>query len=287
MNNNARNAHQWANKGRKESYRGSNVFYWDFESIYSYGTHFLLAKRVEFEGKEYIFLNENKYSKTTSGHQYDLKYATNHLETFSIPFIKNNHFHIDQFESVCENLINEALELFKKQIRAHTNWAFFNDGQALIEKAFRLNNLFKLGLDLDSKIDQNLRLQASEKAKGATANFDQKQAQKREKAERERLERREKEKELLSRWLTNEYNGTLYNLPIHLRFNSDKSQIQTSHGATVPTKEAFILLDKLRNGIDCKGYKIGNYTLIESTLDHVKIGCHVITWNVINNFFNV
>jgi len=42
----------------------------------------------------------------------------------------------------------------------------------------------------------------------------------------------------------------------------------------------------LRKGTDVKGEKINGFTVIENTLDHVKIGCHVITWPVINNFFN-
>lgn len=285
--NHSENAHQWANKGKKQSSANSNIKYWDFETIYSYGSHFILAKRIEFEGKEYIFLNENSYSTSTAKHKGHVWRACSHFETISIPFFRNNHFHIDQLESVCETLIKEGLDLFKKQLSARTEYVHYQNGQSAINRAFRLNNLFKLGLDLESKIDQNLRLQASEKSKLAREKFDLKQLQKREKAEKKSLERKEKEKENLGKWLNNEYNGQLYNLPVYLRFNSDKSQIQTSHGANVPTKEAFILLDKLRKGIDCKGHKIGNYTLIESTLDHVKIGCHVISWKVINNFFNV
>lgn len=285
--NHSENAHQWANKGKKQSSANSNIKYWDFKTIYSYGSHFILAKRIEFEGNEYIFLNENNYSNSTSKHKSHVWNACKHLETISVPFLSNGSFYLHQLPQIIDNLINEGLELFKKQLKAHTTFTHYQNGQSAINRAFRLNNLFKLGLDLDSKIDQDLRSQASEKAKLVRENFDLKQTQKREKAEKERLERREKERENLTNWLNNEYNGQLYNLPVYLRFNSDKSQIQTSHGAIVPTKEAFILLDKLRNGIDCKGYKIGNYTLIESTLDHVKIGCHVISWNVINNFFNV
>ena len=113
-----------------------------------------------------------------------------------------------------------------------------------------------------------------------------KEQKRKEKAEREREIRLKSDSEKLSMWLKNEYNGQLYNIPVHLRFSKDRSSIQTTKGASVPSKEAFVLLQKLRNGEDCKGERIGSFTMQENTLDFVRIGCHVIEWKVINQFFN-
>lgn len=285
--NHSENAHSWANKTKKQSSSNSNIKFWDFETIYSYGTHFILAQRVNFEGKEYIFLNENGYSNSTTKHKTHVWRACSHLETISVPFFKNNHFHLNHLESICEQLVNEGLDLFKKQIKARTNWHFYNNGMGRINLAHRVNNTFKLGLNIDSLIDFELRAKASEKAKLARENFDLKQEQKREKVEKERILKAEKEKEILQKWLIGEYNGTLYNVPIHLRFSDNGQNIQTSHGAKVPTREAYLLLNRLRNGEDCKGQRIGGFTLINNTLDFVQIGCHKINWTIINNFFKV
>lgn len=278
--NHSENAHQWANKGKKVSSSNSNIKYWDFETIYSYGTHFILAKRIEFEGKEYVFLNENSYSNSTSKHKNHVWSACRHLEIISVPYLVNREFNLSHLPQIIDNLINEAHNLFKSQLRANSYSYHYQNAQSLINRAFRLNSLFKLGLYLDPKIDNDLRRKAGEKS-----NLLERTREQREQAKKEKLAQLEREN--LDKWLNNEYNGQLYNLPVYLRFTKDKNEIQTSHGAKVPTREAFILLSKLRKGEDCKGYKIGNYTLIESNLDYVKIGCHLIKWDIINNFFKV
>ena len=56
-------------------------------------------------------------------------------------------------------------------------------------------------------------------------------------------------------------------------------------GAKVGLESALRLLAKIQSNQDVKGEKIEGFTLIESTLDHVKIGCHVIAWPVINQVF--
>jgi len=86
----------------------------------------------------------------------------------------------------------------------------------------------------------------------------------------------------LTKWLNHEYNGTLYNIPVHLRVSNDGKLIETTKGAKVQMSEALRLLSKLRNGEDVNGYKIDGFTVIENNADRVKIGCHEISWNIIN-----
>ena len=100
------------------------------------------------------------------------------------------------------------------------------------------------------------------------------------------LKKLEKEKELLNKWLNHEYHGQLYDIPVHLRVSSDGTKIETTKGAKVGLDSALRLLAKIQANQDVKGEKIEGFTLIESTLDHVKIGCHLIAWPVINQVFN-
>lgn len=61
-------AHLWANE-KKESARGSNFFF-EGESIYSYGYHFEVGRIVRNKrGEKAYLLNNEYYSTSTSAHQ--------------------------------------------------------------------------------------------------------------------------------------------------------------------------------------------------------------------------
>ena len=98
------------------------------------------------------------------------------------------------------------------------------------------------------------------------------------------LKKLEKSQGLLSKWLNHEFNGQLYDIPVRLRLSKDGKQIETTKGAKVETAKALVLLEKLQK-FDAVGENINGFTVIENTLDHVKIGCHVIAWPVINQVF--
>ena len=62
-------AHLWANKEQDEATNQGRSFYFDKETIYSYGRHFPIAKHVQDQaGNDYILFTERGYSNTTSKH---------------------------------------------------------------------------------------------------------------------------------------------------------------------------------------------------------------------------
>ena len=66
--NNSMIAHLWANE-KKESANGSNFFF-EGESIYSYGYHFEAGRIVRNKrGEKAYLLNNEYYSTSTSAHQ--------------------------------------------------------------------------------------------------------------------------------------------------------------------------------------------------------------------------
>lgn len=68
-------AHLWANE-KKESARGSNFFF-EGESIYSYGYHFEVGRIVRNKRGEKAYLINNMHqSNSTSMHQYYVRQAT-------------------------------------------------------------------------------------------------------------------------------------------------------------------------------------------------------------------
>jgi len=267
--------HIWANNTDLNAIgHASNIFF-EGDKIYSYGRYFILGKKFIYEGREITFLNTNRYSNSTSKHQNHLRKAVNGL-TFSINFPNNSCFEIGHLGQVRRDLEEEIKGLIKKQLRAKSSNEYII---SVHRKADLIKELFYYFPFIVSPINLT-EIENYEQACLHAQNL----ANSREQREQARKAKKiEKEKEYLNQWLNGSWNGQLYNLPIYLRFNGN--YIETSYGAKVPNLQALKLLKDIREGKDCKGIKIGNYTVIETTLDYIKIGCHVISWNIINEFF--
>jgi len=268
--------HVWANNRDLNTIgRASNIFF-EGDKIYSYGKHFILGKKFIYEGGVITFLNTKSYSNSTSNHLNHLRQAVNGL-TFSINFPNNSCFEIGHLGQVRRDLEEEIKSLIKKQLRARSNDSYISSANS---KETLINELAYLFPEIVTPIDIT-KIEGYEQALFHAQTILNTYV---EREQTKQVKKVEQEQKYLNQWLNGSWNGQLYNLPIYLRFNDN--YIETSHGAKVPILQAFKLLRDIREGKDCKGVKIGNYTLIETTLDHVKIGCHVISWNVINEFFN-
>lgn len=275
-------AHAWANQLQPEG-RASNMFF-EGPIIYSYGKHYEIAQIVTaFSGIDVCFINSNGYSNSTAKHtRHVINAIPNGMLGFKIPFGTNklpqygskNHFHIEDLQDIINNMAAYCQELIDKQLKARSNYYLFTQAFDLREDILTICDLF----DLDFPNEPIRWEDARNKSEFIKANYEDAQKIK----EAKELE---KSKDLLEKWLKHEYNGQLYNLPVHLRVSKDGQLIETTKGAKVSFSEAFILLDRLRKGEDVIGYKIDGFTLIENNSNAIKIGCHVIGWDVINNFF--
>jgi len=268
--------HVWANNTDLNAIgRASNIFF-EGDTIYSYGRHFILGKRFIHNNRVITFLNTKSYSNSTSKHQNHLRSAVNGL-TFAINFPNNSCFEISHLGQVRRDLEEEIKGLIKKQLRARSNDYYIREINSKASLITRLNQSFP---DIVTPINL-FEIKDYQKASLYAINL---RNNREEREQAKQAKKVEKEKEYLTQWLNGSWSGQLYNLPIYLRFNDN--YIETSHGAKVPTLQAFKLLKDIREGKDCKGTRIGNYTVIETTLDYIKIGCHVIKWEIINEFFN-
>ena len=83
--NNSQVAHCWANQTKAKG-RGSNFFF-EGESIYSYGGHFEVARLVQTEkGKTIALFDPTTYSQSTSQHQSYARQACHNLhQRFDVP----------------------------------------------------------------------------------------------------------------------------------------------------------------------------------------------------------
>lgn len=279
---NSQLAHVWANQLQPEG-RASSIFFYG-PVIYSYGHHYEIARFLETaNGQKVCFVNANGYSNSTAKHTAHVWNAIpDGIPTFKVPFATGStysynrvhHIDVQSLPGIIAAMLVECKNLCHDQIKARTNFYSFSQAAGRYETIVEICQLFNLEIPARPENWDDARIKA-EHLRNTQG----------ERQRAKELKELEKSKELLAKWLQHEFNGQLYNVPVHLRISRDGQLIETTKGAKVDLQAGLRLLAKLRNGSDVKGEKIDGFTLIENTLDHVKIGCHTISWPVINQLF--
>ena len=177
--------------------------------------------------------------------------------------------------TVIENMALNCKNLCFDQLKARTNTGYFRQAASLYSNILEICILFNLDAPTmpDNYIDAENKFNFLINTQTLRDNI---------KAAKEL----EKSKELLTKWLNHEFNGQLYNIPVHLRISKDGKMIETTKGASVEYVRGVELFNKLVNKENVNGHKINGFTLLENSSEAVTIGCHVINWPVINQFFN-
>lgn len=133
--NNSMVAHLWANE-KQESAHGSN-FYFEGESIYSYGSHFEVGRIVRNKrGEKAYLINDGYYSSTTSKHQYYIREAIpTGSKVFSFGYNMSNTGNMAFVTSGLES-IKDAIEKYKKartELPYQNVWGAFKNLMGYIE----------------------------------------------------------------------------------------------------------------------------------------------------------
>jgi hypothetical protein len=267
FNSNSELSHAWANN--LSNYGRTKSMFFENDSIYSYGYHFLIAKK--FEDLKLVLINSNGYSSSTGKHINHVYYSiSDEYIILRVPFHQNK---FGNFGEVVKKLSSQIDDCLKQQLNARSNTFGFIQALLLRSTLVSFCSIFELELPtLPENWDQ------------AKEKFEALNSQREQITEAKKLKSIEKQKENLQKWLNRDYNLPLYELPIYLRYSIDGSIIETSHGAKVSKLEALKLLSKFRSGQDIIGEQIGGFKILSIDSDKIKIGCHVIEWNTINNF---
>lgn len=133
--NNRTIAHLWANE-KKESANGSNFFF-EGESIYSYGYHFEAGRIVRNKrGEKAYLINSIHYSSTTSKHQYFVRSAIpTDSKIFSVGYNMSNTGNMAFVTSKLES-IKDAIEKYKRvrtELPYRDVWGVFKNMMDYIE----------------------------------------------------------------------------------------------------------------------------------------------------------
>lgn len=264
-------AHIWASNNVPEGRNPGNTFFFNSDGIYSWGKHFLIAKRHD---NNTVVMTLQRYSNSTAKHISYVRQAVCHLRIVycqdpEASVIWNKRAALDKIDETLSGLEKKGIrETTKDKIRAqaHNIAKTFNDYYAAVGGDC---GPIELGEDF---IEQYKQMQEQERAE---------KARKLKMQEADTLLR-------LDTWKKGEKNGNqqwFHTLPVALRINDDV--IQTSHGAAIPLKYARRLwqaIERVRaSGEPLQPFgeltKLGHYTLNLIRADgSIKVGCHDISY---------
>lgn len=289
-------AHTWANPRGPDDYARSNNgnFYFEGQTIYSYGSHFPLATIFEKKGRfvlsnrqRFVLFNEDGYSVTTSQHKSLAYRATNHLESFEVanPNPQARADHRANFES----LVKQSNENLDKASRARSNRPYLE--RAALSKLISANHYAKIF---------GFRWKVNAKQLSMLQGLDAERAEKQkeiDKKEQIALQKAFKTASPAFRAflpLSAIEKQALWKLPALLRQHKTPTEgpglIQTSQGAEFPTTDAIAawpLLKRAHAKVLASGQiwrtnghriPLGSFHIDSITPQGLIAGCHKLDW---------
>jgi hypothetical protein len=266
-------AHLWANRSQDSARNPGNNFYFDRETIYSYGNHFPIARHVETKRGRAVLFTTRDYSVTTSRHKWTVLGACKHLTVFHVQHPTDSDRKA-QFVEYRQRYV----ELARKYTRARSNrpW-ILGSLRDVVDEANRFAQFF----GLRSRLSMPADLSAMQVECKAIEKRD------RERKQRAEANRQRESLERLQKWVDGETDFLCQQSygPIRLRIKGD--ELQTSRGARVPLEhaiKAFRTIKRLHDkgqAYERNGHTIhlGHFAL--DAIDrqgNVTAGCHQVEW---------
>jgi hypothetical protein len=259
-------AHLFATQSQIEAYTPNRALYFYNKSIYSYGSHFCIAK---FTDSKTLLFTERSYSNTTSKHISVVSHATSHID--KIYCSNPNGTHENNFNF----WLNNAERLTDKLSRANKPEIYISQLQQIENKAKIYANYFSI------EIPETLKSALKVTTKAEILAYME------SKAELIAAEKLRKEKELkkehatnLKKWRKFE-TARLYQRNGFDYLRKNDTEFQTSQGIKIPLEIGLRLYKNLSNLK--QGDKFLDFTVGQVTKQFICIGCHKITFKEINN----
>ena len=267
-------AHLWAHKSQDSARNPCRNFYFYGDTIYSYGSHFPIARHVTRKGKSAVLFTTRSYSSTTAGHKCTVESACRHLTVFHVADVTGSDCR-KQFAQYRAEYMGLVGKYAKARQRKPDILA---DLRGLVEEANRYADFFGL----------RARLTLPDDLTGMIAECQA--IDKREKARKQREEAKQAREALerVQKWVDGESDYCPSYGPIRLRVKGD--ELQTTRGARVPfahAVKAFRVIKRLHDkgqAYQRNGHTIhlGQFALDSlDTEGNVTAGCHTVQWEEI------
>ena len=259
-------AHLFANQLQDEAKISSRNFYFYKDRIYSYGSHFCIAKFVD---DRTLLFTERGYSNTTSKHIQLVRHATSHKDKIYCAYPDGSH------EQNFKYWLNEAEEAIDKLKNARKPEKYLSELSNIKYRVDRYKQLFKI----DMPVTLREALSIMDKAE-VTEYLKSKQKFLQAEEKRKAKEHKKQHAAELKKWRAFEK----YSLYLRDGFDyirKDSENFETSQGVKIPIDVGLRFYNNLSKVQT--GDKFLNYNVGEITKTHICIGCHKITFKEINN----
>lgn len=269
--NNPQVAHLWANKSR-QSANGSH-FYFEGDTIYSYGSHFPIARHH----KGAVLMTSKSYSPSTAKHKAIIRMACRHLEVFTVSDVRSNPS--AKMVKEYQDRIKSAVDQLGR-MRSPGNWDI-ERVTSLIDEGNRFCTRFDRARRFE-QLSPEFLAQIRERAEKAEARKAVLRATKRQRQE-------EREAKAIAEWIAGERDALGYYIHrIFLRLKGEN--VETSRGAVISRYDAHrtfcFAMSKRESGWHRNGeqFAIGDFQLDAVNEFGIIAGCHRIDWAEIIRF---
>ena len=259
-------AHLFATQSQIEAYTPTRNLYFYDKSIFSYGSHFCIAKFID---DKTLLFTERTYSNTTAKHISVVSHATSHIN--KIYCFNPNGSHENNFNV----WLNIAEQLADKLKRANKPEIYISQLQQIETKAIKYANYFSIA------IPETLQSVLKVTTKAEILVYMN------SKAELIAAEKIAKEKQLkkehatnLKKWRKFE-TGRLYTRDGFDYIRVNYGNFETSQGVKIPLEIGKRFYNNLA-AVKVND-KFLDFTINEITKTYIGIGCHKITFKEINN----
>ncbi len=271
-------AHLWANQNQQSARNSGNNFFFERDTIYSYGYHFPIAKHVVNDnGDKAVLFTERTYSVTTAKHIRIVHHAANHLNVI-LCYNPEKSSHDDNFNSWLINVERIANNL----VKAKKPEIYLNQIPNIADKVNKYALFF--GLTIPVKLQAALSIGNKDQYKEYA---DKKAALELADKKRQQKELEKKHKKELSDWLNFETNR-LYtrNGYDFLRVNNDL--IETTQAVKIPIETGKMLWKAIKDNSLTIGTKVidhNNSTFFVNEIGkEIVVGCHTFKTDYLLKF---
>lgn len=251
-------AHEFA-YGATEGHTGNWNLFIDGDSIYSYGHHFCIAKRV---GERVALFTTRGYSNTTAKHIGCVHGAISHWTKIYCYDPSASHSRNQ------EAFLSDIKALLPSLAKARKPEKWIHEIQVICERAKTYCEFFDIKMDKDLAKFVN-----SEDFNKANEEY---LAELKKRAERERRKQMKEHKEYLAKWHKFEFNHSVPFLEYQeLRMNTEnKNRIETTMGVTITYDMGKEFYEKLKAGEIKEGDRLLYYRVDKIDNKEIRIGCH-------------
>jgi hypothetical protein len=278
--------HLWAHQSQDEARNATRSLYFEGPTIFSYGSHFPIARHVtNVRGEKAVLFTTAHHSVTTSGHCSAVAHAIPpNVPVFHVPHLRSGWDELPNHTENIENYVQRISEFLGKAKRARVNRDWHQrEALALREQLRGYVAFFDLIAVAPPESEELDALEAW------IREHEEEERQRREEAARiaEQVRRRD-QAEQIQRFLAGDpFASYIAGVSPMLRVVGD--EVETSLGARFPVAHAIRGLAFVR-GVRESGREyvrnghtihLGNYVIDRIDRDGVHAGCHVVRWEEI------